>query len=182
MLHVFPVILACNLSVFAIIAVHECGHYLAGGLMGLPWTSMRIRLFQFPQHIAVKAEGRWLSPITDRQDFVAAVSRALGTKFRTIAFVSGGLLFQTVACVSVISVLAMRHAPRHWLISIAATLTAMPLVYLITELSAAIFRRKTFGDFSGLWKISPAASIGVTVLVLATHGGVLWYALNRIGH
>ena len=52
------IFLGCVAAIFGIIAVHECGHYLAGAAAGIPWNSMKIRLFTFPQHVALKAESR----------------------------------------------------------------------------------------------------------------------------
>jgi len=161
------------------IAIHECGHYLAGGAVGVPWRSMRIRLLTFPQHIALRGGDRWLSPISDHKDFVAAASSVLRTRCHRIAFISGGLLMQTAAFVSVISILVLTGAPRYWLIPIAATLAAMPPVYLAADLAATLFRRKSLGDFSALWKLAPVASISVTILVLAVHCGGFFYALSR---
>jgi hypothetical protein len=40
--------------VFALIAVHETGHYIAGLTAGIPATAMKIRLLTFPQHVALR--------------------------------------------------------------------------------------------------------------------------------
>jgi hypothetical protein len=52
-LHQWPAaMLAWAAAYFAIVAVHEAGHYLAGLLVGVPPGNMRIRLLRFPQHVA----------------------------------------------------------------------------------------------------------------------------------
>lgn len=39
--------------VIVLIAIHESGHYLAGLALGIPAKQMQLRLFTFPQHLAV---------------------------------------------------------------------------------------------------------------------------------
>jgi hypothetical protein len=50
------VFLVCAVAVFGLIAVHECGHYFAGAAGEIPRDAMKIRLFTFPQHVALKSE------------------------------------------------------------------------------------------------------------------------------
>jgi hypothetical protein len=46
--------------VFGLIAVHETGHYLAGIWAGIPAREMRLVLFTFPQHVAIRDGEQWL--------------------------------------------------------------------------------------------------------------------------
>jgi len=47
-------IAAWSAAYFAIVTVHEVGHYLAGLLIGIPRRDLRIRLLCFPQHVALR--------------------------------------------------------------------------------------------------------------------------------
>jgi hypothetical protein len=51
--------------VFVLIAVHEAGHYLAGLMGGIPARDMRLVLFAFPQHVALRDGQEWVSPVRD---------------------------------------------------------------------------------------------------------------------
>ena len=51
----FFLILLTNLAiVFTSIAAHQFGHYLAGLTAGITANVMKIRLFTFPQHVALR--------------------------------------------------------------------------------------------------------------------------------
>jgi hypothetical protein len=170
---------ACVASIFAIIAVHECGHYLAGAAGGIPRSSMKIRLFTFPQHVALRSEGRWLHPNRDYERYVAASMSLLQGPARAGFYVSGGLLIQTLAFVGLVFGLLSTGIPRYWITPIACALVCMPFIYLCFDLLVTRFARKPCGDFSFLWMISPAASIALTTFVMGVHGGVLIYLLKR---
>ncbi|MES2692073.1 MAG: hypothetical protein V4773_01280 [Verrucomicrobiota bacterium] len=169
---------ACLAAIFGVIAVHECGHYLAGAAGGIPWSAMKIRLFTFPQHVALKSEGRWLHPSRDYERYVAASMSLLKDRTRAGFYVSGGLLSQTLAFVGLVFALAGAGIPRFWVTPIVCALVSVPCLYLGFDLLFTRLAGRPCGDFSFLWKISPVASFALTSFVLGFHGGVLVYLLK----
>lgn len=68
----FFLILFTNLAlVFTMIAIHETGHYLAGLTAGIPASVMKIRLFTFPQHVALRDGDLWVSPVANIERYIA---------------------------------------------------------------------------------------------------------------
>jgi hypothetical protein len=94
--------------VFVLIAVHETGHYFAGLTAGIPAAAMRIRLFTFPQHVALRDGAGWVSPVTDIERFVEVSRRYLLTRSAAFRWVAGGIVAETgftaIACVLAVRV------------------------------------------------------------------------------
>ena len=82
--------------VFLLIAVHEAGHYLAGMTAGIPVSDMRIRLFTFPQHVALRDGDSWVSPVTEIERYVSVSRRYLSTRSAAFRWVAGGMVIETV--------------------------------------------------------------------------------------
>ena len=83
--------LACY---FLLVSVHEVGHYLAGWAAGIPAAEMRIRLFTFPQHVALRDGERWVLPF-DLESYFAVMRRHLLTTPRLYLYTAGGMLLET---------------------------------------------------------------------------------------
>jgi len=173
------IFITCLAAVFCIIAVHECGHFLAGMAGGIPRSAMKIRLIAFPQHVALKGEGRWLHPQRDYDSYVAASMAFLKDRVRASLYVSGGLLTQTIAFVCLVFGLAAAGLTRDWIVPVVCALVSVPCIYLFLDLMFTRFAGKPCGDFSFLWEISPIASVAVTSFVIAVHVGILVYFLKN---
>lgn len=164
---------ASGAAVFAVIAVHEFGHYLAGAAGGIPRGAMRIRLFTFPQHVALQCDRRWLHPIHDYDHYAAAAGSFLKDGLRAGSYVAGGLLTQTVAFVCLVFALSAFDLPRLWITPIVCASASVPILYLGYDLIVTQLVKKPSGDFSFLWRISPMASVALTLFVIGVHAGTL---------
>ncbi|WP_414664849.1 hypothetical protein [Horticoccus sp. 23ND18S-11] len=169
---------ACVVAVFGIIAVHEYGHYLAGASSGIPRSAMSVRLFVFPQHVALRSENRWLHPQRDYERYVAASMALLKSRNRAGFYVAGGLLVQTLAFVALVFSMAAAGVPRFVLSPVVFALVSVPCLYLLFDLLSSHFKKKPSGDFSFLWRISPVASCVLTLFVFGAHVGVLLHVLK----
>src|SRR5947209_530482 len=74
-----------------LIVVHESGHYLAGVIGGIPSGDMRLVLWAFPQHVAVRDGGTWVSPVRDIRRYIELTRRHLRSRRAAFAWVAGGL-------------------------------------------------------------------------------------------
>jgi hypothetical protein len=175
----FSIFVICLLAIFVIIAVHECGHFLAGAAAGIPGNAMKIRLFTFPQHVALQSDGRWLHPVRDYDRYVTASLSLLKSPARAALYVSGGLLLQTLAFAGLVLGLSGSGVPHVWLIAVTGALISVPCFYLCSDLLFSGLAKKPCGDFSFLWKISPATSVALTIFVLGVHGWLLLHVLQR---
>lgn len=163
----------CLLAVFGIISVHEWGHYLAGLAGGIPRHAMRVRLFVFPQHVALKSGAQWLHPQFDYAQYATAAMAFLRDQPRAVLYVAGGLVLQTVGFAGFVAGGVAAGIPRLWLIPVACAMASVFVLYLIGDLLFTCFTRRPCGDFSFLWKISPVNCLFVTIVTLAVHVTVL---------
>ena len=162
--------------VFVLITVHEMGHFLAGITSGIPASHMRIRLFTFPQHVAIKDGDEWLSP--NREEIVRYIELTreyFTSKAAAFRWVAGGVLLE---CVFTVAVCLIAH--RVGWTNLAFWTATMPLGrYLINvfmmDVPWALIYKHAFGDTSGLWTIARIPAVVLTVVMLMIRGGILWY-------
>jgi hypothetical protein len=160
------IFLANALCVFALIAMHEAGHYLAGLAGGIPVRKMRIRLLTFPQHVVLlDDEGNWVPPF-DLERYVAVMRRHLGSGPRLFLYTAGGLLFGTIVEVGA-SVTAKEAGLTGLALMIAGQSLGMYLVYVfLMDLPMALRRGYPWGDVSGLWFIAKGPAVALTAGLL----------------
>lgn len=140
--------LAWTAVYFAIVAVHEAGHYLGGLLVGAPPGNMRIRLLCFPQHVALRDGQEWVSPI-EIERYVRLAEVYMPTAARALIFVAGGFVVETAG----LFLWVILKLPCHHLaISLALMMT---LFYFAADVAIYVKTRKARMDFSAMYSISP---------------------------
>src|SRR4051812_41295860 len=82
--------------VFVLIVVHECGHYVAGAVSGIPARDMRVVLLAFPQHVAVRDGDDWVSPVRDIRRYIDVTRRHFGSRAAAFRWVAGGLALESL--------------------------------------------------------------------------------------
>src|SRR5262245_54635278 len=80
--------------VFVLIAVHETGHYLAGLMGGIPARDLKVVLFAFPQHVAVRDGSAWVSAVRDLERFIAVTRRHFVSRWAAFRWVAGGMVLE----------------------------------------------------------------------------------------
>ena len=145
---------------FAVVTVHEVGHYLAGLLIGVPRSDMRIRLLCFPQHVALRDGHDWVSPL-ENERFVKLAEAFMPTTGRAMIFVAGGFVLESIGLFSWV----MLRLPFHRVaISLALMMT---LLYLVADVAAFLKTRRASMDFSAMVLISPVWGISTAVALIA---------------
>jgi hypothetical protein len=162
-------------SVLVLITVHEAGHYLAGRCAGIPARDMRIRLLRFPQHVELRDGGDWVSPVANIQRYIDVQWQRLKTIPRVYAYVSGGLLLETVFTVCLSVLLFAVDRPKI-AFAVAGVSLLMFLPWLVID-GVSVCRGRISGDLSGLWFLARIPTLVLLVLLLATRGAIIWYAL-----
>jgi hypothetical protein len=158
-----------------LVGVHELGHYLAGRIVGIPAAEMRIRLFNFPQHVALRDGERWVPPF-DLESYLAVMRRHLVTTPRLYVYTAGAMLLET-AFVLTVCLLALQCG-LPWLVLLVAGMSlGMMLVYLVLmDIPMAIRRGHPWGDVSGLWWLAKAPTVGLMLGMLLVRGALIWAA------
>ena len=161
--------------IFGLICVHECGHFLAGCVGGIPARDMRIRLLTFPQHVALRFEDRWVSPF-ELEPYLATMSRHLATTARLYLYTAGGLLTETLF--SVVAVLAFVQTGWPNLAFMVALMSAclFGIAVLMLDIALASLRGHPCGDVSGLWALAKPPTVLLVLALLAVRVLMLWYA------
>jgi hypothetical protein len=164
-------LLICLSAIFTMIMIHECGHYFAGIMVGIPFRQMKICLWTFPQYVAIKDSNNWISPL-DYEKFVTKSKEYIKGKPRAIVFASGGFVLQSVAFITLIPLLKVNNIGGKFLGPATFAIVTQLFVYLLSDL------RKPYGDFTSLLKLSKLAFYLIIVPVILIHVVVLVYILK----
>jgi hypothetical protein len=170
------ILLMMIVLVFVLIAVHETGHYLAGLTAGIPASTMRIRLFTFPQHVALRDGDDWLSPIADIERYVNVSRRYLSSRGAAFRWVAGGMVVETIftslSCVT--AFLLGWTFLAFW--TAVMSLSMYVINVSLMDVPWALIRGHAFGDTSGLWIIAKLPAALLTILLLIVRISLVWYA------
>jgi hypothetical protein len=175
--------IACFGCLFVLVAVHETGHYLAGWAGGIPARDMRIRLLTFPQHVALLADGKWVSPASpgEFEAYLAKMQACLPTPGRLFLYTAGGFLVETVGAVGAVCVaLALGY---RWPAQVVALCTSWLLVsyVLLMDLPHTLRTGMPCGDLSGLWRIARVPTAVLAVAMFAVRGLLLRVSFDSQG-
>ncbi len=162
--------------VFTMIAVHEAGHYLAGLTAGIPARVMSIRLFTFPQHVALQDGNLWISPVANIEQYITVSRRYLCTRAAAFRWVAGGMVVGTIYN-------TLLYTTAFWLgwtllaFWIALLSLAMYLInVLLMDLPWAMLRGQPCGDTSGMWMIAKMPTALVAILMVVLDIFLVWLA------
>jgi hypothetical protein len=170
---IFLVVIALG---FTFIAVHESGHYLAGLTAGIPAKVMRIRLFTFPQHVALRDGDEWLSPVANIERYIDVSRRYLCTRAAAFRWVAGGMVVGTVFTVLVYSA-AFIFGSTLLALWVATLSLAMYLVnVLVMDLPWALLRGHPCGDTSGMWMIAKVPAVLLAIVLVVVDAFLVWLA------
>jgi hypothetical protein len=149
------------------VLVHESGHYCLGRLLGVPASSMSIRL-ERPPHVALDHEGRWLPP--DHPDYPTAFAQHNPSARAAWTFVAGGVVVETVVVLALAAVFRGQGALS---LVLVGTSTALVMAYLLADLTLSIRRAHPYGDFAAMWTITTVPTVTVIVVILLVRAGAL---------
>jgi hypothetical protein len=162
-----------------IIFVHECGHYWAGRLVGIPSDRMHIQMWKFPQHVALLASDEWVSP-TNYRRYTQEVQRYITSRLRLTVFVSGGLVSGSLFVLLLCPMLTV-SGHLWWAFYFFYLSASIHLIYFIVEILIVSLLRHQIGDFSGLWFISKRAFFLISAIVALCHV-LVWVILRYYSH
>jgi hypothetical protein len=163
----FLLLLLYAALVFGLIAVHESGHFLAGLLAGIPARDMRLVLFTFPQHVAIRDGDRWLSPVREIEQYIAVTRRHLRSRTAAFCWVAGGMAVE-LAFTSLLWAGAMAAGYRDLAFWAGAISLGMYAINVgLMDLPWAVRYGTAAGDTSGLWQIAPMPAVAFSIAMVA---------------
>jgi hypothetical protein len=154
--------------VFVLIVVHESGHYLAGLVGGIPARDMRLALWVFPQHVAVRDGHDWVSPVRDIRRYIEVTRRHLHSRGAAFRWVAGGMALELAFTVALwgAALGAGYHVAALWVAGVSLAMYAINVGLM--DLPWALRYRCAVGDTSGLWQIAPIPGVLFTAVMLAS--------------
>jgi hypothetical protein len=154
--------------VFVLIVVHECGHYVAGLMGGIPASDMRLVLWVLPQHVAVRDGQDWVSPVRDIRRYIEVTRRHLHSRGAAFRWVAGGIALELVFT-GLLWGAAMGTGHRQMAFWAASVSLAMYAINVgLMDLPWALRYRCAAGDTSGLWQIAPIPAGIFTAIMVAS--------------
>jgi hypothetical protein len=172
----FLTILGNAVCIFALISVHEVGHFLAGWLDGIPWNAMRIRLLTFPQHVLLRDGEDWVAPF-DLSRYLPVMERHLGSGARLFLYAAGGLILETVFAVTASIVAKLGGRSDLALMIAGQSLGFYVILVFLVDLPIALYRGHACLDVSGLWSIARIPTVLLAVGLLLVRGLLVWYVI-----
>ncbi len=173
------------LIVFGIITIHEMGHYLAGLTAGIPQREMKVHLFTFPQHVALRDGDSWVSPV-DTERYVRISRLHLSTRAAAFRYVAGGLVVETIF--TTIFCITSHHLGWNFIAFWAAVLSLAiyainlflffvvgAISFFVKDIPLALSRRLPYGDISGLWDIYRLPAVLLVVAGLIIRILLVWH-------
>ncbi len=154
--------------VFALITVHEAGHYLAGLMGGIPARDMRLVLFAFPQHLAVRDGDEWVSPVRDIRRFVEVTRRHLHTRWAAFRWVAGGMILELAFAAAVWGAALWNGYPAVAFWTACVSLGMYAINVGLMDLPWALRYRCAVGDTSGLWQIARVPAVLFSAVMVAS--------------
>ncbi len=152
--------------VFVLISVHEVGHFLAGMLAGIPASEMRVRLFTFPQHVAVRDGEHWCSPVANMPRYVELTCRFLTTRIAAFCYVSGGVVVEGLFALLATTLFVALDQDLLAFWTPVLSLAVLLINVVLMDVPWAIIRKHPMGDFSGLWMIAKLPTLALFALMV----------------
>lgn len=156
--------------VWAIVFVHELGHYVAGRfIVGIPTDQIRLQSRLFPRFVALADDtGEWVAPNeTERYD--AAYDRHDPEGEDRERFAAAGEIVQVAIVVPTAIVLAIGGWPE--LATVALSISIITIgVFVLVDATMTVYSGHAWGDYSRLWvvdwKIPPVLLFGFVAVHL----------------
>lgn len=157
--------------------VHELGHYSVGRfIVKIPKENIRIRLFQYPAHVALRDEdNNWIKPNDEEGKFIHKYFTYDPEGKRAFLFVMGGFLVQTIVF------LVIAFAVYYFFdnISLANFIIGgsfvFNLLYIFGDIIVSVLRRGPVGDTSSAFRFAPIKTVLFIILLLLSYAALYFY-------
>lgn len=162
----------------ALIATHEWGHYVAGRLVKVPKSRMRVNLEARPPHVALLSEsGEWLSP--DHKLYNKAFLQYSSTKRSAWVFIAGGMAQEFIVTAIGVTTFLLLGWSSAAVALIAASLL-IGLAYLFGDIVLSIKSKKPYGDHAAMYALFAGATTLYVVVLLAAKVALLLWVISAL--
>ncbi len=162
--------------VWAVLLVHEFGHYYTGRqIIEIPKSDIKLVSFLFPRYVALRDGDDWVAP-TEFERYRSVYERHDPSYEHLERFVAGGEIIQTLVIVPVAIILALAGFA-----GIATTVLGISmlttLVYVIVDALWTWQSNTPSGDYSALWAVSPRIPALLLIGFFFVHLGAFFFVV-----
>ncbi|WP_336327202.1 hypothetical protein [Halovenus sp. HT40] len=144
--------------IWAVILVHELGHYYAGRrIVGIPSDDIRLVAPYFPRYVALRDDEEWVAP-TELARYRSVYERHDPEREHEQRFAAAGELVQAGIVAPVGTLVGLAVDTDLGLIILSASLLVV-FVYAGLDAIATLYRGRPSGDYSILWQSTPRLPI-----------------------
>lgn len=156
------------LTVWAVIAVHELGHYYAGRqIVGIPATEIKLVDPYFPRYVALRDNEEWVSP-TDLERYREVYSKYDEDGEHIERYVAAGELVQAAVVAPVAFLVGLLFS-----VDIAVTVLFVSLfttlLFVVIDAVGTVYRGRPSGDYSILWQATPRLPLFLLLGFVSVH-------------
>lgn len=173
---VVPTVAFVFAVIWAIILVHELGHYYAGRrIVGIPSSEIKLVAPYFPRYVALRDGEDWVAP-TELERYWSAYDRHDPDREQEQRFAAAGDLVQAGVVAPIGALVGVAVDTDLGVTVLSASLLVF-VVYAGIDVIATQYRGRPSGDYSVLWQSMPRlpvllalgfASVHVVPLMLLT--------------
>ena len=165
-------------GVWAVIWLHEFGHYLTGRrIVNIDAENIRLVDPYFPRYVALRdsATEEWVEP-TSFQRYRTVYEQYDPNGEHAERFAAGGELIQALVVVP-LALLAGLFVSQMTGVALVAISLLVTIVYATLDAAATLSRDELSGDYSLLWHSAPRLPILILVGFVSLHLAVLFFLL-----
>lgn len=155
-----PTVVFVFVVIWAVILVHELGHYYAGRKIAeIPRDRIKLVAPYFPRYVALSDGEQWVAP-TDLARYRSVYAQYDTEDEHERRFAAAGEVIQAGIVAPIGFVLGVLVAPDLGIIILSASLL-VSVVYAAIDAGATLYRGELSGDYSLLWQSSPGLPVGL---------------------
>lgn len=144
--------------IWAVILVHELGHYYAGRrIVGIPGEDIRLVAPYFPRYVALRDGEEWVAP-TELGRYRSVYERHDPEREHEQRFAAAGELVQAGIVAPVGTLIGLAVDTDIGVTILSASLLVF-VVYAGVDIAATLYRGRPSGDYSLLWQSTPRLPI-----------------------
>ena len=156
------------LAVWAVVSVHELGHYYAGRqIVGIPAKDIKLVDPYFPRYVALRDGGQWVSP-TDLERYRGAYSKYDEDGEHLERYAAAGELVQAAIVAPIAFLVGLLFS-----VDVAVTVLLVSLLttllYVVIDAAGTLYRGRPSGDYSVLWQATPRLPLFLLLGFVSVH-------------
>ncbi|MXR52491.1 hypothetical protein GRX03_12850 [Halovenus sp. WSH3] len=156
------------LLIWAIILIHELGHYYAGRrITGIPRDEIKLVTPYLPRYVALRDGEEWVGP-TRLQQYRSAYRRHDPDREHERRFAAAGDLIQAGVVAPIGLAVGIVVDPDVGVTILSASLLVF-VVYAAIDAVGTLYRGNPSGDYSLLWTSTPALPITLALAFSSLH-------------